>query len=71
MLLTNALRNHRSIKDLSLIGNRSVLPQLNQWISDGTINRNNKPNILYVDVAGGWITDYCIRLNENPLYQKN
>jgi hypothetical protein len=70
MLLTNALRNHRSIKDLSLIGNRSVLPQLNQWISDGTINRNNKPNILYVDVAGGWITDYCIRLNENPLYRR-
>jgi hypothetical protein len=70
MLLTNALRNHRSIKDLSLIGNRSILTQLNQWISDGTINRNNKPNILYVDVAGGWITDYCIRLNENPLYQR-
>ena len=70
MLLTNALRNHHSIKDLSLIGNRSVLPQLNRWLADGTINKHNKPNILYVDVAGGWITDYCIQLNDNPLYQK-
>ena len=70
MLLTNALRNHHSIKDLSLIGNRSVLPQLNRWLADGTINKYNKPNILYVDVAGGWITDYCIQLNDNPLYQK-
>jgi len=70
MLLTNALRNHHSIKDLSLIGNRSILPQLNRWLADGTINKHNKPNILYVDVAGGWITDYCIQLNDNPLYQK-
>ncbi|HTI93529.1 MAG TPA: phosphatidylinositol-specific phospholipase C domain-containing protein [Puia sp.] len=70
MLLTNALRNHHSIKDLSLTGNRSVLPQLNRWLADGTINKLNKPNILYVDVAGGWITDYCIQLNDNPLYQK-
>ena len=70
MLLTNALRKHRSIKDLSLIGNRSVLEQINRWMADGTINRNNKPNILYVDVAGGWITDYCIQLNDNPLYTK-
>jgi hypothetical protein len=70
MLLTNALRNHHSIKDLSLIGNRSVLPQLNRWLADGTLNKQNKPNILYVDVAGGWITDYCIQLNDNPLYQK-
>ncbi len=70
MLLTNALRNHHSIKDLSLTGNRSILPQVNQWMTDGTINKNNKPNILYVDVAGGWITDYCIQLNDNPLYQK-
>jgi len=70
MLLTNTLRKHHSIKDLSLIGNRSILQQMNEWIADGTINRSNKPNILYVDVAGGWITDYCIQLNDNPLYEK-
>jgi hypothetical protein len=70
MLLTNTLRNHHSIKDLSLTGNRSILQQINQWLADGTINKNNKPNILYVDIAGGWITDYCIQLNDNPLYQK-
>lgn len=70
LLLTNALRNHHSIKDLSLVGNRHISLLVNQWIADGTIHRNNKPNILYVDVAGGWITDYCIQLNNNPLYVK-
>lgn len=70
MLLTSTLRKHHSIKDLSLMGNKAILPQINQWIADGTINKNNKPNIIYVDVAGGWITDYCIQLNDNPLYQK-
>jgi hypothetical protein len=70
MLLTNAIRKHHSIRDLSLTGNPSIALLVNQWIGDGTINRNNKPNILYVDVAGGWITDYCIQLNANPLYVK-
>ena len=68
MLLTNVLRNHHSIKDLSQTGNKSISLLVNQWIADGTVNRNNKPNILYVDVAGGWITDYCIQLNDDPLY---
>lgn len=70
MLLTNALRSHHSIKDLSLTGNRTIPVLVNQWIADGTISRKNKPNILYVDVAGGWITDYCIQLNDTPLYTK-
>ena len=70
MLLTNVLRNHHSIKDLSQTGNKSISLLVNQWIADGNVNRNNKPNILYVDVAGGWITDYCVQLNDDPLYVK-
>jgi hypothetical protein len=70
LLLTNVLRKHLSIKNLSLNGNKSILPELNGWIASGVVHKNNKPNILYVDVAGGWITDYCIQLNMTDLYAK-
>lgn len=70
LLLTNVLRKHLSIKNLSLNGNKSILPELNGWIASGVVHKNNKPNILYVDVAGGWITDYCIQLNMTALYAK-
>lgn len=70
ILLTNALKKNQTILDLSAKGNRYLLPTLNDWIANGTVNDRNKPNILYVDVAGGWITDYCIDLNNSPLYRK-
>ena len=48
-----------------------LLPvKVNEWIDNGTINKNNKPNILYVDVAGVWITDYCVDLNNKTIYNK-
>lgn len=70
MLLTSIIKKHQRITDLATNGNKYLASKLNQWISDGTINRSNKPNILYVDVAGNWITDYCIDLNKHALYNK-
>ncbi len=68
MLLTNVIRKHKSIIDLSMGGNKYLSKAVNNWIESGVINKNNKPNILYVDVAGAWITDYCIELNELKIY---
>jgi len=68
MLLTNVIKKNQSITDLAMSGNKYLPAKLNEWISNGTINKNNKPNILYVDVAGAWITDYCIELNGTPVY---
>jgi hypothetical protein len=70
MALTNALRNHHSIRDMSLAGNRALLPFINQSAASGLLAKNNKPNILYVDVAGNWITDYCIFLNNSSVYTR-
>jgi hypothetical protein len=68
MLLTNVIKRNKSITDLSLFGNKYLPSKVNEWIKTGTINKKNKPNILYVDVAGAWITDYCIELNQTSLY---
>ncbi len=70
MLLTNVIRKHQSIIDLSIDGNKYLPVKLNEWISKGLVNKKNKPNILYVDVAGNWITDFCIDLNKSGLYQR-
>ncbi|MEO6316591.1 MAG: hypothetical protein ABIU63_02590 [Chitinophagaceae bacterium] len=69
MLLANVVRKHKSIIDHSLDGNRYLPATIDDWIKDGTITKKNKPHILYVDVAGAWITDYCIDLNKTALYQ--
>jgi hypothetical protein len=68
MLLTNVIKQNRSIVDLALFGNNYLPSKINEWVTKGTINKKNKPNILYVDAAGAWITDYCIELNSQPLY---
>jgi hypothetical protein len=70
VLLTNLLMKHRNITELALKGNKSLYSNLQDWISSGLITKKNKPNILYVDVAGAWITDYCIDLNNSILYKK-
>ena len=68
LLLTNVIRKNKSIINHA-IGANAVLPvKLNEWIADGIINKQNKPQILYVDVAGTWITDYCINLLRSDLY---
>ncbi len=69
MLLTNVVRKHKSIIDHSLEGNKYLPNTIDEWVKDGTINKKNRPHILYVDVAGPWITDYCIDLNKTELYQ--
>lgn len=69
MLLTNLIRGHKSILTLSHKNNQRLTSAISNWIADNTINRYNKPNILFVDVAGQWITDYCIQLNQHALYQ--
>jgi hypothetical protein len=68
MLLTNVINKNQSITDLAIAGNKYITIKVNEWISAGVINKKNKPNILYVDAAGAWITDYCIRLNDRPVY---
>ncbi|WP_428328474.1 phosphatidylinositol-specific phospholipase C domain-containing protein [Mucilaginibacter sp.] len=68
MLLTNGVKKNQSIINLAQFGNRYLPPKVNAWINNGTINKNNKPNVLYVDVASAWITDYCIELNGSTLY---
>jgi hypothetical protein len=68
MLLTNVIKNNKSITDLAVFGNKYLPSKVNEWISNGTINKSNKPNILYVDAAGAWITDYCIELNRTSPY---
>jgi len=70
MMLTGALRRHKSIIDLSLTGNKYLPVTVNDWMGKGIITPANKPNILYVDVAGEWITDYCLLLNQTRLYTK-
>lgn len=70
MFLTNLIKKNKSIVDLSLKGNNYLPAKMNEWLANGTINKNNKPNVLYVDVAGTWITDYCVDLNNHSLYSK-
>lgn len=70
ILLTNMIRKNRSIRDLALYGNKSLPLKLKEWVANGTINKKNKPNILYVDMAGAWITDYCVELNKAAVYNK-
>lgn len=69
MLLVNVIQNNKSIIDHSIEGNQYLPAAINGWIEDGTIHKKNKPHILYVDVAGAWITDYCIDLNKTDLYR--
>jgi len=69
MLLANVIKKNKSIIDHSVEGNKYLPAVINGWIEDGTIHKKNKPHILYVDVAGAWITDYCIDLNKSALYQ--
>jgi len=68
MLLTNVIKKNQSITDLAMSGNKYLPAKVNEWINTGVINKNNKPNILYIDVAGAWVTDYCIELNRIPVY---
>lgn len=70
ILLTNLIRNNKSIRDLAVYGNKSLPLKLKEWVANGTINKKNKPNILYVDMAGAWITDYCVELNKSAVYIK-
>ena len=69
MLLANKVKKNKSIIDHSLDGNKHLPIMLTEWVKDGTINKDNKPNILYVDVAGPWITDFCIDLLKNEIYR--
>ncbi len=70
LLLVNTVKRHKSIIDLSRTGNRYLIPKVMEWIDNGIITVENKPNILYVDAAGNWITDFCIDLNHSRLYNK-
>jgi hypothetical protein len=70
MLLTNVVNKNQSITDMAIAGNKYLPAKLNEWIRTGIIINQNKPNIVYTDVAGGWLTDYCVELNSLPIYNK-
>lgn len=70
ILLANTIKKNKSITTLGMEGNQYLPGKVMEWMTEGTINRENKPNILYVDVAGNWITDFCMMLNEMDLYSK-
>jgi len=67
--LTNTIAGNKSIVARASEGNKYLCGAIDQWIENGVVNKNNKPNIIYVDVAGSWITDYCIDLNRTVLYR--
>lgn len=70
LLVANLLTGAKSILAHAKRANKVLPSKLDKWINDGTIHQKNKPNILYVDAAGDWITKYCIQLNNSPLYKK-
>lgn len=70
VLLINSAKKNKSIIDLSYDASRQLPPKVSGWLEDGTINKKNKPNILYVDVAGTWITDFCVGVDSYSAYQK-
>jgi len=69
-LLVNSIKKNKSIIDLARLGNQVLVEKVNSWISKGIINTTSRPNILYVDVSGSWITDYCMFLNAQPVYNR-
>ncbi|PTT04068.1 hypothetical protein DBR11_00575 [Pedobacter sp. HMWF019] len=69
-LLVNSIKKNKSIIELARIGNQVLVEKVNGWISKGIINTTSRPNILYVDVSGNWITDYCMFLNAQPVYNR-
>jgi hypothetical protein len=69
-LLLNSIKKNKSIIELARSGNQVLIENVNKWISMGLISKTSLPNILYVDVSGNWITDYCILLNDNPIYNR-
>ncbi|HWW39331.1 phosphatidylinositol-specific phospholipase C domain-containing protein [Pedobacter sp.] len=69
-LLVNSIKKNKSIIELARIGNQVLVEKVNGWISKGIINTTSRPNILYVDVSGNWITDYCLFLNAQPVYNR-
>jgi hypothetical protein len=71
ILLANMIRKNKSIIDHAKIANQQLPVKMNEWVSNRTITNKNKPNIMYVDVAGAWVTDYCIFLLQSPLYHSN
>ena len=71
IFLANMIRKNKSIIDHAKIANQQLPVKINEWILNQTITYKNKPNIIYVDVAGAWVTDYCITLLQHPLYKLN
>ena len=70
ILLANTVKKNKSIRELALMGSRYLPSKTMEWIAEKTITKENKPNILYVDVAGNWITEFCITLNQEAIYKK-
>lgn len=69
ILLANMIRKNKSIIDHAKIANQQLPLKMSEWIENKIITNKNKPNIIYVDVAGAWVTDYCASLYQTPLYQ--
>ncbi|MFD2935190.1 hypothetical protein [Spirosoma flavum] len=70
ILLANTIKKNKSIRELALMGSRYLPGKMMEWIAETTITKENKPNILYVDVAGTWIMEFCVALKQEMIYQK-
>lgn len=70
LLVTNTIKKNKSIISLAQLANGYLTVKVVDWLQEGIISRDNKPNILYVDAAGSWITDFCIFLNNTAVYKK-
>jgi hypothetical protein len=68
ILLANMIRKNKSIIDHAKIANQQLPVQMRNWLLNQTINQQNKPNIIYVDDAGAWATDFTISFLRTNLY---
>lgn len=71
ILLANMIRKNKSIIDHAKLANQQLPIKMNEWITNKTITHKNKPHIIYVDMAGAWVTNYCVFLLQSPLYKSN
>lgn len=70
ILLSNMIGKTKSIIDLAKLGNAELPASLYRWIDEKVIVEDNKPNIIYVDNAGVWVTNLCVQLNKKALYHR-
>ena len=52
-----------SIESYAIGANNQLADSMEEWIANGTITKEKRPNVINVDFADEFVTDVCIRLN--------